>query len=202
MTGFAGKATRIYLANGDRRYGPCATIAAPGMPRTASTSTATPASGRRYFHSGPTIDGNVPYENVANGLDMDGVQDLVIENNVIYNNGRNGVRAHSRSTLRPASAIDRRQQHDRGARRGRLAGQVHRGRRPARSSTTSFWDGCQRQHRVLTVPSAATPMWSSIASRWMAIRPPSDWRPGRLGGRDATTVIAHRHDPVPESRWR
>lgn len=44
------------------------------------------------LHTDLTITGNIIYENVANGLDMDGVQDAIITNNVIYDNGRHAVR--------------------------------------------------------------------------------------------------------------
>lgn len=36
------------------------------------------------LHSGLVIDGNVLFQNVANGLDMDGVERSIIQNNVIY----------------------------------------------------------------------------------------------------------------------
>ncbi|MFO1456179.1 MAG: Ig-like domain-containing protein [Steroidobacteraceae bacterium] len=83
----------IYLANGGSddtvlRNNRCSGNAKNGIHFNGDSSV-----GGDGLHSGLTIDGNVLYENVANGLDMDGVQDSVIENNVIYNNGRNGVRA-------------------------------------------------------------------------------------------------------------
>lgn len=44
------------------------------------------------LHSGINLDGNIIYANVANGLDIDGMQDSTIQNNLIYGNGRNAVR--------------------------------------------------------------------------------------------------------------
>ncbi|HHO67505.1 MAG TPA: hypothetical protein ENK12_00605, partial [Gammaproteobacteria bacterium] len=40
------------------------------------------------LHTGLVIEGNTIYGNAVNGLDMDGVQNSVIRNNVIYANGR------------------------------------------------------------------------------------------------------------------
>lgn len=45
------------------------------------------------LHQGLVIENNVIYGNIANGLDMDGVQDSLIQNNLIYGNGRNALRA-------------------------------------------------------------------------------------------------------------
>jgi parallel beta-helix repeat protein len=45
------------------------------------------------LHSGVTIEDNVLHGNAANGMDLDGIQGSTIRNNVIYNNGRHGVRA-------------------------------------------------------------------------------------------------------------
>lgn len=43
-------------------------------------------------HKNVVIDGNVIYGNAVNAMDLDGVQDTTIQNNLIYDNGRNGVR--------------------------------------------------------------------------------------------------------------
>jgi parallel beta-helix repeat protein len=45
------------------------------------------------LHTGITIENNIIHGNAANGLDLDGMQDSLIRNNLIYNNGRNAVRA-------------------------------------------------------------------------------------------------------------
>jgi len=83
----------IYLANGGSddtvlRGNRCSGNAKNGIHFNGDLSI-----GGDGLHSGLTIDGNILYDNVANGLDMDGVQDSTVVNNVIYNNGRNGVRA-------------------------------------------------------------------------------------------------------------
>ncbi len=44
------------------------------------------------LHTGILVDGNILYDNVANGIDADGVYDSSFINNVIYNNGRHGIR--------------------------------------------------------------------------------------------------------------
>lgn len=44
--------------------------------------------------SGLTVEDNVLYNNRNNGLNMDGVQDSVIRNNLIYGNGRHALRAY------------------------------------------------------------------------------------------------------------
>ena len=44
------------------------------------------------LHTGIIMESNILYDNVANGIDMDGVQDSIIRNNLIYANGRNAVR--------------------------------------------------------------------------------------------------------------
>ncbi len=82
----------IYLANGGSdntvlRGNRCSGNAKNGIHFNGDSSV-----GGDGLHSGLTIDGNVLYQNVANGLDMDGVQSSVIQNNVIYDNGRNAVR--------------------------------------------------------------------------------------------------------------
>jgi parallel beta-helix repeat protein len=45
------------------------------------------------LHTGVTIENNIIFGNTDNGLDLDGMQDSLIQNNLIYNNGRNAVRA-------------------------------------------------------------------------------------------------------------
>lgn len=45
------------------------------------------------LHQGLLVEGNVLYDNVANGFDADGVQDSTFRNNVVYGNGRHGLRA-------------------------------------------------------------------------------------------------------------
>ena len=49
-------------------------------------------SGTDGLHSGIIMEQNRIYKNMANGLDMDGVQDSIIRNNLIYQNGRHGIR--------------------------------------------------------------------------------------------------------------
>jgi hypothetical protein len=43
--------------------------------------------------SGLVVEGNVIHDNGQNGLNMDGVQDSLIQNNLIYGNQSNGIRA-------------------------------------------------------------------------------------------------------------
>jgi hypothetical protein len=45
------------------------------------------------LHSGITIENNRIHDNTANGMDLDGIQDSIIRNNLVYRNGRNAVRA-------------------------------------------------------------------------------------------------------------
>lgn len=45
--------------------------------------------------SGLVIEGNVIHDNGQNGLNMDGVQDSVVRNNLIYGNASNGIRAYA-----------------------------------------------------------------------------------------------------------
>jgi hypothetical protein len=44
------------------------------------------------IHKNVVIDGNIIYGNAVNAMDLDGVQDTTIQNNLVYDNGRNGVR--------------------------------------------------------------------------------------------------------------
>ncbi len=43
-------------------------------------------------HTGLVVDGNLLFDNAANGLDADGVRDSSFINNVVHNNGRHGLR--------------------------------------------------------------------------------------------------------------
>lgn len=45
--------------------------------------------------SGLVIEGNTIYDNMQNGLNMDGVQNITVRNNLIYNNARNALRAYN-----------------------------------------------------------------------------------------------------------
>jgi parallel beta-helix repeat protein len=83
----------IYLANGGSdnttlRANRCYSNAKNGIHFNGDISV-----GGDGLHSGLLIDSNVVYSNTGNGLDMDGVQDSTIQNNLIYGNGRNAVRA-------------------------------------------------------------------------------------------------------------
>jgi len=44
-------------------------------------------------HTGLVVDGNILYDNRANGLDVDGVRASSFVNNVVFGNGRHGLRA-------------------------------------------------------------------------------------------------------------
>ena len=44
------------------------------------------------LHTGITVENNVLYNNTDNGVDADGVQDSVFQNNLMYGNGRNALR--------------------------------------------------------------------------------------------------------------
>jgi len=44
------------------------------------------------LQTGLVIEDNVIFGNVANAMDLDGLYDSTIRNNVLYNNGRNGIR--------------------------------------------------------------------------------------------------------------
>ncbi|MCC6556656.1 MAG: right-handed parallel beta-helix repeat-containing protein, partial [Polyangiaceae bacterium] len=45
--------------------------------------------------SGVVVDSNVIFENAQNGLNLDGVQDSVFRNNLVYGNARNALRAYA-----------------------------------------------------------------------------------------------------------
>ncbi|MBT3725874.1 MAG: hypothetical protein HOG41_21085 [Gammaproteobacteria bacterium] len=49
-------------------------------------------SGDQGIHTGMIVSGNTIYDNTANGIDADGVSDSSFFNNLIYNNGRHGIR--------------------------------------------------------------------------------------------------------------
>ena len=44
------------------------------------------------LHTGLLVEGNIIHDNVANGIDADGVYDSTFVNNLIYANGRHGIR--------------------------------------------------------------------------------------------------------------
>lgn len=45
--------------------------------------------------SGLTVEANVIWDNYQNGINLDGVQDSLFQNNVVYGNGRNALRAYA-----------------------------------------------------------------------------------------------------------
>ena len=90
----SGSATShgIYLANGGSdntvlRGNRCYNNAKNGIHFNGDSSV-----GGDGLHTGITVDGNILYDNTANGVDADGVQDSVFQNNLMYGNGRNGIR--------------------------------------------------------------------------------------------------------------
>ena len=50
------------------------------------------SSGGDGLHTGITVAGNIIYQNNANGVDADGLYDSLFVNNLIYDNGRHGIR--------------------------------------------------------------------------------------------------------------
>jgi len=91
----SGSATShgIYLANGGSdntiiRGNRCFNNAKNGIHLNGDLSI-----GGDGLHTGITIENNVIFGNTANGLDLDGIQDSVIRNNLIYNNGNHALRA-------------------------------------------------------------------------------------------------------------
>lgn len=58
------------------------------------------------LHSGLTVEDNVLYSNTDNGIDADGVQDSVFQNNLIYGNGRNALRVFGGGGADPNLAGD------------------------------------------------------------------------------------------------
>ncbi len=84
----------IYLANGGSdntilRANRCFNNAKAGI-HFNGDATVTPTDG---YETGLTVEKNILYNNLNNGLDMDGVGDSVIQNNLIYNNSPHAVRA-------------------------------------------------------------------------------------------------------------
>lgn len=45
--------------------------------------------------SGAVVEGNVIHDNAQNAINMDGVQDSFIRNNILYGNGSNGIRGYA-----------------------------------------------------------------------------------------------------------
>jgi hypothetical protein len=90
----SGSATShgIYLANGGSdntvlKSNRCFSNAKNGIHLNGDASI-----GGDGLHTGITIDGNFVFGNTGNGLDIDGMQDSVIRNNLVYGNGRNALR--------------------------------------------------------------------------------------------------------------
>lgn len=90
----SGSATShgIYLANGGSdntilKGNRCFSNAKNGIHLNGDLSV-----GGDGLHKGITIDGNIVFGNTDNGLDIDGMQDSVIKNNLVYGNGRNALR--------------------------------------------------------------------------------------------------------------
>jgi hypothetical protein len=82
----------IYLANGGSdntilRGNRCYSNAKNGIHFNGDSSV-----GGDGLHTGITVENNVLYNNVANGVDADGVQDSVFQNNLMYGNGRSAIR--------------------------------------------------------------------------------------------------------------
>jgi len=44
------------------------------------------------LHTGIIIENNVLYDNTGNGMDLDGMQDSTVQNNLVYGNGRHSLR--------------------------------------------------------------------------------------------------------------
>jgi parallel beta-helix repeat protein len=83
----------IYLANGGSnntiiRGNRCFNNAKNGIHLNGDST-----QGGDGLHTGITIENNIIFGNTANGLDLDGIQDSLIQNNVIYNNGNHAIRA-------------------------------------------------------------------------------------------------------------
>lgn len=83
----------IYLANGGSdntvlRGNRCFGNAKNGIHFNGDSS-----MGGDGLHRGLILENNIMHGNTANGLDMDGVQDSLVRNNLIYGNGRNALRA-------------------------------------------------------------------------------------------------------------
>lgn len=85
----------IYLANGGSdntilRGNHCFNNAVNGIHLNGDASIGPGGDG---LHKGITIEKNVIHGNAANGLDLDGIQDSLIQNNLIYGNGNHAARA-------------------------------------------------------------------------------------------------------------
>ena len=90
----SGSATShgIYLANGGSdntilRGNRCYNNAKNGIHFNGDSSV-----GGDGLHTGITVEDNILYDNTANGVDADGVQDSVFQNNLMYGNGRSALR--------------------------------------------------------------------------------------------------------------
>ncbi len=57
------------------------------------------------LHKGLLITRNIIFDNVANGVDADGVYDSAFTNNLIYNNGRHGIRVFAEDASGGASNL-------------------------------------------------------------------------------------------------
>ena len=85
----------IYLANGGSdntvlRGNHCFNNAVNGIHLNGDASIGPGGDG---LHKGITIEKNIIHGNVANGLDLDGIQDSLIQDNLIYGNGNHAARA-------------------------------------------------------------------------------------------------------------
>jgi parallel beta-helix repeat protein len=85
----------IYLANGGSdntvlRGNHCFNNAVNGIHLNGDASIGPGGDG---LHKGITIEKNIIHGNAANGLDLDGIQDSVIQDNLIYGNGNHAARA-------------------------------------------------------------------------------------------------------------
>lgn len=85
----------IYLANGGSdntvlRGNHCFNNAVNGIHLNGDASIGPGGDG---LHKGITIEKNIIHGNAANGLDLDGIQDSLIQNNLIYGNGNHAARA-------------------------------------------------------------------------------------------------------------
>ena len=86
------KSHGIYLANGGSDYtvlkgNHCYENGKNGIHFNGDSSV-----GGDGMHSNLIIEANIIYNNVANGLDLDGVRDSIFRNNLIHSNGRHALR--------------------------------------------------------------------------------------------------------------
>ncbi len=77
-------------------------------------------------HTGLIVEGNRIWGNAANGIDADGVRDSTFQNNLVFDNGRHGLRVFAIDAARRAPQVDRGQQHL--LRQPWLGSQAHAGR--------------------------------------------------------------------------